>query len=339
MYKSIIVPLDGSELSEKALPYALKLASALDTDLTLLIVIENPDFPGGPFQKEHVRKASEYLAKRQEWLDSDREFLKYSKQIALTVLVGDPTEEISRFVEGKEESLVVMTTHGRSGLSRLLLGSVAAKVLHRVKNPVMLVRSYGKASTENLEGATEAQAEPYATTFLREGAKLLVPLDQTENSEAAVNPAIELAKQLKASLYLLKVCTPAENTIYPDQVVMAFYPEDLQKKEGQARATARVYLGQVAQLANTEGIETVIQAVTGNNPAEEIIRYANLVEPDFIIMSTHARGELGRLLYGSVANQVLQMAHLPVLMVPTAKAELAPVTGPAEKEKQVNSQV
>ena len=56
-------------------------------------------------------------------------------------------------------------------------------------------------------------------------------------------------------------------------------------------------------------------------------------------MSTHARGELGRLLYGSVANQVLQMAHLPVLMVPTAKAELAPVTGPAEKEKQVNSQV
>lgn len=322
MYKSIIVPLDGSELSEKALPYALKLASALDLDLTLLRVVENPDLPGGPFQKEHVRKANEYLAKRQEWLDGDREFLKFSKQIISAVLVGNPAEEICRFAGGQEQSLVVMTTHGRSGFPRLLLGSVAGKVLHRLKTPVLLVRSFSKTSNQNFEGAIEAPTEPYAKTFLRDGIRLLVPLDQTENSEAALNPALELAKKLKASLYLLKVCTMEENTIYPDQVVMAFYPEDLQKREAQTRATARVYLGQVAQLANNEGIETVIQAVTGKNPAEEIIRYANLVEPDLIIMSTHARGELGRLMYGSVANQVLQTTHLPVLMVPTAKSDL-----------------
>lgn len=319
MFKSILVPLDGSELAEKALPYALRLATALDADLTLLRVIDIPEYPRDPLQPEHVRTANKYLAQVKDWLSSDREFLHFSNRIGYAVLLGDPAEEVSFYAQVKEQSLVVMTTHGRSGFSQLMFGSVAGKLVHKIKSPIMLVRPFGITSNQNFEEVLEAQDEPYANSFLRNGIRLLVPLDQTEKSEAALAPAFDLAKPLNAALHLIKVNLPSENIFYGESISLAFSPEEVARREAQDREAARLYLGQFAQQANAEGIETVVQAITGGNPADEIVRYANQVEPDLIVMATHARGEFGRLIFGSVANRVLQATHLPVLMVPTVK--------------------
>jgi nucleotide-binding universal stress UspA family protein len=323
MFKVIVVPLDGSELSEKALPYALRFAKTLDLNLTLLRVVEIPDFPGDPLQKQHLQEAAKYLTGIKNWLLSDQESLKFSNQLDICVLLGDPADEICRYVREEELALLVMTTHGRSGLSRVLTGSVTGKVLHKLHNPILLVRPFGQMTNQTLPELLEAQDEPYANTFLENGIRILMPLDQSEKAETALEPAFELARKFNAPLYLLKVNSPLEPVTYTDAVTLAFSPEELIRREGQEREAARAYLGQIAQSAQKEGVETVIEALTGN-PAEEIMRYANLVDPDLIIMATHARGELGRLIFGSVANRVLQTSHLPVLMVPSGKSGSKP---------------
>lgn len=332
MFKTIVVPLDGSDLSEKALPYAVRLANSLEVNITLLRVVEIPDFPGDPLQKEHLREAAEYLTNLKAWLMGDEETSQFSNQLDISVLIGDPADEICHYVREQELALVVMTTHGRSGFSRLLMGSVTGKILHKLSIPIFLVRPFGQMTNQTLPELLVAQDEPYANTFLKNGIRILVPVDENEKAEAALKPAFELAKKLNAPLFLLKVNLPHSNLTYLDAVTLAFSPEEIIRKEEQDRVAARVYLGQIAQLAQREGVETVIHASTGN-PADEIMEYANLVEPDLIIMATHARSELGRLIFGSVANQILQVTHLPVLMIPSGKSSFKPVTVKATSTK------
>jgi nucleotide-binding universal stress UspA family protein len=314
MVKSVIVSLDGSELSEKALPYALKLANTLKVKLTLLRVVNVADFPDYTFQRG-LEDANEYLAYLKKFLAFERDNPLLTINPDFEVLMGDPAEEICRYVQKEAGALLVMTTHGRTGFSRLLVGSVAGEVLRKLRLPVLLVRPFGLKQTHTLEELLDAQDEPYARTFLENGSRLLVPLDQTARSEAALAPAFALATALSAPVNLMTVYQPPENILYGESISLAFSPEEMERREEMARDTAMGYLGQVAQKAHAKGVETQRQVFAGD-PYVQITEYAGQIEPDLIVMATHARGEVGRLIFGSVANKLLQNTHLPVLMVP-----------------------
>jgi nucleotide-binding universal stress UspA family protein len=316
MFKKIAVPLDGSELSEKALPYALKLANFLQAGLTLVRVVEVPGLPAVSLRTKYLDEAAAYLMNIKSFLITNRNKLQIlPDQIDVRVVFGDPASEICRLVKEQELILPVMTTHGRSGFSHFLMGSVAEKVLHKLSIPILLIRPFGEQSTHTLQELLTAQDEPYAKTFLENGVQILVPLDQNEKAEMALPTAFELARALNASLNLIKVNLPVENMIYSEAGAFALSAEVIEKREEQEKLAAEVYLGEVKKLAYKEGVTTLTQVLIGD-PAEEIMRYADTVQPDLIIIATHARGELGRLIFGSVANQILQTTRLTIMMVP-----------------------
>jgi nucleotide-binding universal stress UspA family protein len=136
-FENILVPLDGSECAEMILPKVEKLAKDLKATIHLLQVVYAHTFPGvDPTEAEVavVRKAEEYLKKMEDQLKA-RGFNADSH-----VRYGDDAEEILDHVSQKDVDMVAMTTHGRSGIKRFLLGSVAEKILRHSAKPVFLVR-------------------------------------------------------------------------------------------------------------------------------------------------------------------------------------------------------
>jgi nucleotide-binding universal stress UspA family protein len=141
MFKRILVPLDGSSLAEAILPQVQDLAKALGAELFLVRAAAAHVFPGvDPTEGEVdvVRKAEAYVTEVAGRLRDT------GIPIHTTVRYGEAAEEILRHIKDNAVDLVAMSTHGRSGLSRLVLGSVAAQVVHRATVPVLLLRARGE---------------------------------------------------------------------------------------------------------------------------------------------------------------------------------------------------
>jgi nucleotide-binding universal stress UspA family protein len=147
MYKHIILALDGSPLAEQAIPHAEVLAEATKAQLTLMSCVEPyviviPMVPSPVPAYEINTDLEALVAERQEYLDAIRDMLEArGLNVDVVVRQGRPPDEILQFAQENPVDLIVMTTHGRSGLSRLIYGSVADRVLHGAKVPVLLVRA------------------------------------------------------------------------------------------------------------------------------------------------------------------------------------------------------
>ena len=139
-YEKILVPLDGSETSEAILPEIEKLASAFGASICLLGVVSTPIYPGPVVTYQtivdyFIKEAKEYLHKIEKRL-KDKGFTVESH-----VQQGNVAQQILEHCDRKEIGLIAMSTHGRSGVKRWLLGSVAEKIIHHATKPVFLVRS------------------------------------------------------------------------------------------------------------------------------------------------------------------------------------------------------
>jgi nucleotide-binding universal stress UspA family protein len=145
MYKKILVPLDGSELAKKALDQAEKLAKTFDAEIILFQVVPFMPIYGSPelvtpliVDEKHKEAAEKYL------LNLAEELKKKGLKVRSTVRTGQVVAmEIIDFAKESGVDLIVMCTHGRSGITRWVLGSVAFKVLTRAEAPILLIRSKG----------------------------------------------------------------------------------------------------------------------------------------------------------------------------------------------------
>jgi nucleotide-binding universal stress UspA family protein len=143
MYKKILVPLDGSELAKKALDQAEKLANLFDSEIILLQVVPFMPIYGAPelvtpliVDEKHKESADRYLS------NLAGELRAKGHKVSSTVKTGQQVAtEIIDFAKANGVDLIVMNTHGRSGISRWFLGSVTLKVLTRAETPILLVRS------------------------------------------------------------------------------------------------------------------------------------------------------------------------------------------------------
>jgi len=147
MYKHILVPLDGSPLAEEALPHVEALARGFGSRITLMscvepYVISLPMVPT-PVPAYDIDMDIDALTKdRKEYLDTVREKLvEQGLSVDIEAHRGRASDEILRFADERSVDLIVMTTHGRSGIGRFIYGSVAERVLHGAKTPVLLIRS------------------------------------------------------------------------------------------------------------------------------------------------------------------------------------------------------
>lgn len=287
----ILLPLDGSETSERAIPVAETLARRTGATLVLVRAAYAQTFPGVDPSESQLRAVGEAEA----YLDSVEARLRRSAiAVEKAVPYGPAAESLIMEIDLRRPDLLVMSTHGRSGVSRLAFGSVAMDLVRSSTIPVLLVRS----------GATWSNV-PASRIHV------LVALDGSPVGEAGVGPAADLVRLLGGRITLVQVLRPHEQGVPPTAVGPR---PSSSTGMAQARSAATDYLGEVCGRPELRGLEVAALVLEG--PAGPAIAQAATGQnADLIALATHGRSGLARMVLGSVAESVVVGAELPVLVV------------------------
>jgi nucleotide-binding universal stress UspA family protein len=305
MYKRMLVPLDGSELAEKVFPYAKELAGRLDLDLLLLHVESPMEQDSTPVHRAYIQRMVELMRTQSQEVQQRTGFKQGVKRVEVRgeLTTGHPAEEILRYADEKSIDLILIATHGRSGIRRWAIGSVADKVLRASKVPIWLVRA-------GIPEEIIYDKWPHKT--------MLVPLDGSELSESILPHVEALAKQRGAELVnivLLRVCEPLFiSADYPEASMPLSWQQHVQQQITWAKSGAVRYLAEVQKHLEDNGFKVQADVLMGN-PADEIIDYAHKHPFNLIAMTTHGRSGITRWEYGSVADKVLHGVSSPIFLV------------------------
>jgi nucleotide-binding universal stress UspA family protein len=303
MDEKILVPLDGSELAEVALPYA-ELAAKFVSEIILVNVTEIAKGAREDTNLIYLQKIAESIKERATGY-SGKPRPTPALEVRSVILSGSPAEQIVDYADAENIDLIFMATHGRSGIKRWALGSVADKVVRATAKPVLLIR------------AKDGQPE------VRKGGifnKVLVPLDGSKEGEAVLPYIAQIASRLNSQVILLQVLARGYGflgqavDLTPDQI-----------KSDKAYATT--YLNGVGSRLKNKGITVVTEARTSaqavfKNPSEDILQFADEHRVDTVAMTTHGRSGVGRQVFGSVAERVLREGNTPLLLVRSRGAKV-----------------
>jgi nucleotide-binding universal stress UspA family protein len=282
MYTKLLVPLDGSRLAEQILPYTSLLAEAFEIPVELLRVDDSGALAPS--------KGDEYLKEIGDWA------FPASVKFHRSVEVANPTEAILRHAAAERKTLIAMATHGLSGIRGWTMGSVAYKVVHATRNPVLLIRP------------TE-EGDPGVAVKL---GTVLVPLDGSGLADRILPHVIALAKKLSLEVTLIRAYTvPPDNYIVGD----GLYLDALARQRDAFKQEIDDYLTGKTEEIRAAGLSRVSPIATHGDAAGEIIDCARNTQNSLIAMSTHGRSGLGRWLMGSVAEKVVQYSRNPVLVI------------------------
>jgi len=294
MFKRILVPLDGSELGELALPYAEELAGALNSEVKLVYVCEPAEIQYRHMHQLYIEKMAQQVRNHIKTYPTREASLVAT--VKTIILDGGPAAEIIDYAEKNDVSLIVMVSHGRSGIMPWSMGSVAVRVIQRISKPVLFIR----ASATNLKAG---KGEMFN--------KILIPLDGSEIGEAALPYIKELTNKLKSEVTLLQVVALGQHVHTIGG--LNYVPFSEQQVETM-KAKAKQYLEKVGRkLTDTEAI--IRSEVKTGHAAQEIIKFADETNARLVAISTHGHSGVRRWIYGSVAYKVLQAGNTPVLLV------------------------
>jgi nucleotide-binding universal stress UspA family protein len=297
MFGTLVVPLDGSNLAERALPYAVRLARAGQGRLILVRVavppssmrLEGADWEG--YQHEDMDDAAQYLSAIAAQLGDE-------VPVETVVPYGGPAVQILEQVRQLDSVGIVMATHGRTGLTHLLYGSVAESVLAESPVPVFLVHA--------------RPGKPVECTFDPQTARLMVPLDGSTFAEAALELALDLLRPA-SELVLIRVVSPPDHVLRDEHGRALAY---LDQQADSSTSRARGYLEDVARRLRQKDPDIHLTLdVRMDEPDNGIIDAAAERSIDLLIMATHGRSGLRQITMGSVAGDVLHKGHTPILLV------------------------
>jgi nucleotide-binding universal stress UspA family protein len=293
----MLIPLDGSKTAENVLPYGRILARTFQIPVELMEVL---DIAG---------MASHVAAEKARRLDTvvtegERSSEQYLKKIAnsfsgvnvrCTVERGRPEDVIVEKAAADKTTLIAMATHGRSGMSRWLLGSIAEKVLRATTNPLLLVRA-------NEEALTEGEA------VLR---SIIVPLDGSELAESVLPTAVKLARLLNVGMVLFRAYELPASAYYGRENYLPNYEE----LKNRVKEQAQDYLDKRIEAIKAEGVQRVSSVLIEGSGPNEIIDYARKTPNALITMCTHGRSGVKRWVLGSVTEKVVRHSGDPVLVM------------------------
>ncbi len=298
MFTRILIPLDGSKTAEKVLPYARFLAGSLTLPVELLAVVDI------------VEMATHMSADRARHLDtmiedSVRNSEQYLRGVAgtfpgvntkCTVEKGKAEQVIIETAAADKGTLITMATHGRSGINRWLLGSIAEKVLRGATNPLLLVRA-----------TDEAKADRVATLK-----SIVVPLDGSELAESVLATVAELAKTLKLEVVLFRAYSIPYSAYSSAE---GYYAVDYEELLKAMREEAVDYLEKKTEAVKKLGIDKVSCVAKEGFAADEIISLSRKSPDNLIAMCTHGRSGVKRWVLGSVTETVVRHSADPVLVI------------------------
>ena len=318
MYSRILTPIDGSDLSEQVIPYARALASGLSLPTALLMAIE-PEHPTisqalNPLLHSHETETHR-AGHAQRYLDSLAARLRGAGVTASTLVPrGEPAHAIVDEADNDPGTLIAMASHGRSGIARWWMGSVADRVLHMATNPLLLVRS---------------QSHPAAAqeTALQ---RLVVPVDGSETAEEVLPHVSYLASSLNIPVDLVQVTISEAEYYQAMSMGLRVLPPSLpsfQTFSNNVEEESRAYVADVRGRLLRQGVATVETRVLQGNAAESIVDYAHASPHSLVAMTTHGRSGVGRMILGSVAERIVRQSGGPVLLVRASHSPEIPLTG------------
>jgi nucleotide-binding universal stress UspA family protein len=303
----ILVPLDGSAFAERAVPVATELARRTGAGVRLvhvhMRVTADPIYVDGlAVIDEHMHSLGR--EHEQAYLDQARKRLAADGDLSAVLLYGPVADALADYVDSSGAMLIVMTTHGRGGLERAWLGSVADELIRVSPAPLLLVR-------------------PEPGSVPRPFRRILVPLDGSPAAEAILVHAIELARlEADSELILLNVVQPIW---VPDG---AFAPtasgrEVTRRQEERARK----YLHRLARRLEASGLRVRTRVQTATTVALAILDAARGEQADIVALAAHGRSGIRRLTLGSVADKVVRGSPVPVLVFRPSEALPAELRG------------
>lgn len=308
MFETMMVPVDGSRLAERALPVALTLAERAGAGIRLVYVhstLSPAMTEGGPEMMGEVEAALREQAR--EYVEEVGARLRDEGATVSTSFLRGPVARTLADEAEEHADLVVMTSHGRGVFSRFWLGSVADGVIRHARVPVLVLRT-GEDGDGGTADAEPPPARPEASAGFR---RVLVPLDGSRLAEAILEPARELGGLTGAAFLLLRVLPPIMEPGYGYEDL----PEGLEVQQvEELRTTAETYLDEVASRLDGSGGSVEAHTVVDPHPARAILRFAEERDVDLIALATHGRGGIRRLLLGSVADKLVRASHLPILV-------------------------
>jgi nucleotide-binding universal stress UspA family protein len=285
MFRSVVVPLDGSPFAEQALPLAHSIARGAGASVHFvqvhgLYALKEPASSWGPYDP-----AMDALLKQEElaYLDSVARRLAevHPLPTTSTVMSGMPADGILAHAKDSSADLIVMTSHGRGPVSRAFLGSVADELIRRVSVPVLVVRP------------GEATAGHLGQPVVRD---ILVAVDLSSLSDQILQPALALARSTGATVTLLHVIEPTWH-----------------HTSGATPVQAEEYIEALAKRLKDQGLNVKTRLIRDDHAATTILR-ESINGYDLIALTTRGRGGLKRLLLGSVADKVVRGTSVPVLV-------------------------
>jgi nucleotide-binding universal stress UspA family protein len=298
MFQRIMLPLDGSPLAEVAAPIAARLAKRDGARLHLVTVhhlAPNPETAGWAEADNAMRDAErEYLDRfARDMLDC------YSIQPSTALLEGLPARTVLRdFVAEAKVDLVVMTTHGRTGLRRAWLGSVADGVVQDSHVPVLLVRPWKRTGVRWDRGFRN----------------VIVPLDGSAPAAQVLPSAFALAVADGPTFTLVQVVEPVTRPIHPYSYAATPVETDVEATERLA-ADAKASLAVITTRLRREepGVDVSALVLVDSQPGQAVLELVAGKEASLIAMTTSGRG-LARTLRGGFADKVLREATCPVMV-------------------------
>jgi nucleotide-binding universal stress UspA family protein len=292
--ESILVPTDGSEASRAGARRGIDLAASLDADLAVIAVVDTREL-----EPSLSALRSDETDERERVLEDEAERAvdeiarlartHLSGSVTTTIEHGVPVEMITRYADAHGSDLVVMGTHGRTGLERVVLGSTTAKTLRTSRVPVMTVPP-GASVVELGDAAYE---------------DVLLPTDGSEGAEVAVEWGLALAVATDATVH----------TVYSVETSHFAGLEGVAQIHDALEEVGREALDTVRDLADARNVSVTGHVATGP-AARMILSYADDNDADVIVMGTHGRTGVQRYLIGSVTETVVRQADVPVCAVP-----------------------
>ncbi len=292
MYKKVLLLLDGSELAEVVFHYARELSGRLGIELELLQVVSPREVEQLPMRRAYVESKAKELC-----TDAAPDAAGQCVVARGSVVVGDPAEEILKYIAEHDVELVMMSTHGQSGVRQFSLGGVANKVVHASQEPVWLVPS-------------DLREEVIADTLANR--PLVVPLSGSEISEAAIHHALRVVEQRAAESEIVLV-----QAIPEVSTTSASLSQVKDREEVMRRSEA--YLEGVAKSIRQTGL-TARTVLLQGEPAEAVIEFLKKEPAQLVVMATRGRTGLSRMVFGSVTEDVIHMLKkTPMLLVSGAE--------------------
>jgi nucleotide-binding universal stress UspA family protein len=305
--------LDGSQLAECVLPHTVAIASTFDAEITLLRMLEKNQ-AGSSAQLFDLLNWQINKTKATLYLEKTKARLQESKVRArATVLEGLVAEGITEYAQNQGMKLIILSSHGHTGLSKWGISSIAQKIILSAPTSVLIVRAH----QHDIHAGALSAIPVYQ--------RILVPLDGSQRAENVLPILTQLAHYHKSQIHIVHVVqTPEMARQMPPR------PEDIDLSNrvvARNREEAEHYLEQVKARSILEGIAVQTHLITSDNAAVALHRVAEQENIDMVTLSAHGYSGNQQWPYGSMVNNFILYGKIPLLIVQDlpAKQESMPL--------------